>query len=147
MTETSYCHSVASYEDATKGFKYAYESCGRGLPSTESKIIDIQTGKLLPHDVEGELCVRGRHVFKGYWDEPEKTKETIDKHGWLHTGDIFSMDSKGYLYFKSRAKDIIIRGGANIYPAEIESYLCTHPSVQDAQCFGVFNGYKIKFCF
>ena len=137
MTETSYCHSVATYEDATKSFKYAYESCGRSMPSSETKVIDTHTGQIVPLGVEGELCIRGRHIIKGYWDEPVKTSETIDKNGWLHTGDIFTMDSKGYLYFKSRLKDLIIRGGANIYPAEIESFLCTHPSIADAQVFGV----------
>ena len=147
MTETSYCHTVATYEDATKGFKYAYESCGRGLPTTESKIINVKTGQIVPHDAEGELCVRGRHVIKQYWDEPEKTKETIDNDRWLHTGDMFTMDSKGYLYFKSRLKDIIIRGGANIYPAEIESYLATHPLVQDAQCFGVCQLFMLRLSF
>jgi fatty-acyl-CoA synthase len=138
MTETSYCHSVVTAEDERNGvFKLCYETCGRSLPYTEAKIIDVKTGQMQPHDVEGELCVRGKHVIKEYWDEPEKTKEAIDKDSWLHTGDIFSMGPMGHLFFKSRHKDIIIRGGANIYPAEIESYLCTHPLVSDAQAFGV----------
>lgn len=81
--------------------------------------------------------MRGVHKFKGYWNDPEKTAETIDENGWLKTGDIFSMDEQGYLYFKSRNKDMIIRGGANIYPSEIEAYLRTNPNILDAQVFGV----------
>lgn len=91
----------------------------------------------MPLNTDGELYVRGAHIFKSYWDDPEKTAETIDPSGWLKTGDVFSMDTDGYLYFKSRNKDIIIRGGANIYPSEVEVYLREHPSVLDAQVFGV----------
>lgn len=82
MTETSLCHSVVTVADEKKGFKYAYESVGRSIPYTESKIIDTKTGETLPHNVEGELCIRGRHVIKGYWDEPVKTTEAIDTNGW-----------------------------------------------------------------
>lgn len=82
MTETSLCHSISTVACKTKGTKYAYESCGRTIPYAESKIIDPETGHILPLDTDGELCVRGPHIFKEYWDEPEKTKEDKDKNGW-----------------------------------------------------------------
>lgn len=137
MTETSLCHSQTTRSDKLKGDVYAYESCGRGLPFTESKIVDVSTGRIQPLNTDGELHIRGPHIIKAYWEDPEKTADAIDKNGWLKTGDIFQMDSEGYLYFKSRNKDIIIRGGANIYPAEIETYLRTHPDIVGAEAFGV----------
>jgi fatty-acyl-CoA synthase len=137
MTETSLCHTVTTFQDEKKSFSYAFESVGRTLPFCESKIIDPKSGRMVPLNTDGELCVRGPHIIRGYWDEPEKSKETIDSNGWLKTGDIFSMDSNGYLFFKSRSKDVIIRGGANLYPAEIEAFLRTHSNIDDVQVFGV----------
>jgi fatty-acyl-CoA synthase len=102
----------------------------------ECKIID-QNGHLVPHDTDGEICLRGYNIFQGYWDEPAKTAETIDKNGWLKTGDIGSMDHNGCVFFKSRQKEIIIRGGVNIYPAEIESFMRTHPDILDCYAFGL----------
>ena len=83
------------------------------------------------------MCVRGPHIIRRYWKEVEKTNEAIDANGWLRTGDICQMDEEGYLYFKSRNKEVIIRGGANLYPAEIETFLRHHPEIIDAQVFGV----------
>jgi long-subunit acyl-CoA synthetase (AMP-forming) len=82
MTETSLCHSETCKTDVLRGDKYAYESCGRGLPYTESKIVDQSTGRIQPLNTDGELHIRGPHIIKKYWDEPEKTAETIDKNGW-----------------------------------------------------------------
>ena len=137
MTETSLCHTVTSVSDKYKSSKFAYESVGRPIPFTETKIINPATGQIMPLNTDGEILIRGPHVINEYWDEKEKTMEAIDKHGWLRTGDIGQMDEHGYIYFKSRNKDLIIRGGANLYPAEIESFIRTHPSIVDAQVFGV----------
>lgn len=137
LTETSLCHSLSNIYDKLKGPEYAYNSCGRTLPFMESKIVDPETGKIQPLNTEGELRVRGFHVFKGYWEDPEKTKEAVDSNGWFKTGDIMTMDKDGYLFFKSRIKDVIIRGGANIYPSEIEKFLTTHPNIIAAEAFGV----------
>jgi fatty-acyl-CoA synthase len=142
MTETSYCHSLNVYQDKFKSKRVAYESVGRPMPFSETKIVDPKTGEMVPLNQDGELMLRGPHIIREYWKDKEKTRETIDSKGWLRTGDVVSMDADGYLYFKSRNKDIIIRGGANLYPAEIESYLRTHPDIIDAQVFGVdFRNY------
>lgn len=82
MTETSLCHSMTTFSDKHKSFKHAYESVGRPIPHTETKIVDPQTGKTLPLNQDGELYVRGAHLFKGYWEDPEKTAETFDQNGW-----------------------------------------------------------------
>jgi fatty-acyl-CoA synthase len=137
MTETSLCHSVTVKTDKYKSVKQAYESIGRPIPFTETKIVDLATGHIVALNIDGELLVRGPHIIPEYWDEVDKTNESIDKKGWLKTGDVCSMDKDGYIYFKSRNKDIIIRGGANLYPAEIESFLRNHPSISDVQVFGV----------
>jgi fatty-acyl-CoA synthase len=115
--------------------KLAYGSLGQPFPYCEVKIVD-GAGNLAKVNTDGEICMRGYHIMKGYWDDPVKTAETIDKNGWLHTGDIGCMDENGYTFFKSRAKEVIIRGGVNIYPAEIESFLRTHDQIQDVYCFG-----------
>jgi fatty-acyl-CoA synthase len=83
MTETSLCHSVTVFYDEQKSHKYAYESIGRGIPYSETKVVDPESGRLVPLNTDGELHIRGPHVFAGYWDEPEKTSETIDKNKWL----------------------------------------------------------------
>lgn len=110
---------------------------GRPLAGVEVKICNPQTGEKLPPGVEGEICARGYNIMKGYYKMPEATAQTVDNDGWLHTGDIGVMDEKGYLSITCRIKDVIIRGGENIYPKEIETYLLTHPSVKDAQIVGV----------
>lgn len=110
---------------------------GRPLPHTEVKIVDPQTGQTLPPGVPGELCTRGYHVMKGYYKMPEQTAQAIDAEGWLHTGDIAVMDEEGYVNITGRLKDMIIRGGENIYPREIEEFLYTNPKILDVQVVGV----------
>jgi fatty-acyl-CoA synthase len=110
---------------------------GKPLPHVEVKIIDHQTGQPVLPGVQGELCTRGYHVMKGYYKMPEATREVIDEDGWLHTGDLAVMDENGYFRITGRLKDMIIRGGENIYPREIEEFLYTHPKVLDVQVVGV----------
>ncbi|MGE5551040.1 MAG: AMP-binding protein [Bacteroidota bacterium] len=110
---------------------------GRALPNVEVKIVDIDSGRDLPPGVQGELCTRGFHVMKGYYKMPEATAEAIDKDGWLHSGDLAVMGENGYCKITGRKKDMIIRGGENIYPREIEEFLYTHPKVMDVQVVGV----------
>ncbi|WP_110929717.1 AMP-binding protein [Bacillus massiliglaciei] len=112
-------------------------SVGRALPNVEVKIINPQTGREVPTGIQGELCTRGYHVMAGYYKNPEATKEAIDGEGWLHTGDLAEMDEKGYCKITGRLKDMIIRGGENIYPREIEEFLYGHPAVIDVQVIGV----------
>ena len=110
---------------------------GRALPDVEVKIVDIETGVTLPPGKQGELCTRGYHVMKGYYKMPEETSRAIDVEGWLHTGDLAIMDDHGYCKITGRIKNMIIRGGENIYPREIEEFLYTHPKVSDIQVYGV----------
>jgi fatty-acyl-CoA synthase len=110
---------------------------GRALPDVEVKIIDIETGAALPPGKQGELCTRGYLVMKGYYKMPEETARAIDQEGWLHTGDLAIMDENGYCKITGRIKNMIIRGGENIYPREIEEFLYTHPKVSDIQVYGV----------
>lgn len=117
------------------------ETIGRAMPQVEVKIIDPQTGAVLPVDHAGELCTRGFLVMMGYYDMPEATAATIDPDGWLHTGDLCTMDSRGYCRVTGRLKDMIIRGGENIYPREIEEVLYTHPEIAEVAVFGVPNTY------
>src|SRR6185436_5902798 len=102
---------------------------GKALPSTEMKISSLMDGTTLPLGEQGEVCTRGYMVMKGYDDEPEATVRAIDSEGWLHTGDVGLMRPDGYIHLTGRAKDMIIRGGENIYPREIEEFLYTHPKV------------------
>ncbi|MGD9506113.1 MAG: AMP-binding protein [Syntrophobacteraceae bacterium] len=110
---------------------------GRALPNVEVKIVDPGTGQDTPTDEQGELCTRGYHVMKGYYKMPEATAKAIDKDKWLHTGDLATMDEYGYCKITGRIKDMIIRGGENVYPREIEEFLYGHPKVQDVQVVGV----------
>jgi fatty-acyl-CoA synthase len=110
---------------------------GKALPDVEVKIVDTGTGETVPPGVQGELCTRGYHVMKGYYKNPEGTARAIDKDGWLHTGDLAIMDEEGYCKITGRIKDMIIRGGENIYPREIEEFLYTHPQIKDVQVVGV----------
>lgn len=109
---------------------------GRALDHTEIKLID-PSGELVPIGERGEICCRSKGVMQGYWQDPVKTAETIDDEGWLHSGDIGIMDEEGYVQIVGRSKELIIRGGENIYPREIEDRLYDHPAVQDAAVFGV----------
>lgn len=110
---------------------------GKALPGVECKIIDPETGKDMAPGKPGEFCARGYNVMKGYYNMPEATSATIDENGWLHTGDIAVVDEDGYYKITGRLKDMIIRGGENIYPKEIEEFLYTHPDVKDVQVVGV----------
>ncbi|WP_003542249.1 AMP-binding protein [Desulfotomaculum nigrificans] len=110
---------------------------GRTIPNVEAKILDPETGAECPPGVQGEICARGYNVMKGYYKMPEATAQAIDANGWLHTGDLGVMDHNGYFKITGRLKDMIIRGGENIYPREIEEFLYTHPLVKDVQVVGV----------
>ena len=110
---------------------------GRVLPNVELKIVDIESGAELPPGKQGELCTRGYLVMKGYYKMPEETAKAIDAQGWLHTGDLAVMDEHGYCKITGRIKNMIIRGGENIYPREIEEFLYTHPKISDIQVYGV----------
>lgn len=110
---------------------------GKALPNVEVKIVDPATGETVPPGVQGELCTRGYHVMKGYYNMPEATASAIDRDGWLHTGDLAVMDENGYCKITGRLKDMIIRGGENIYPREIEEFLYTNPKIKDVQVVGV----------
>jgi fatty-acyl-CoA synthase len=103
----------------------------------EVKVVDPVTGLTVPRNTAGELCTRGYSVMIGYWSQPDKTAEAVDAAHWMHTGDLAVMDSDGYLAITGRIKDMVIRGGENIYPREIEEFLYTHPDILDAQVIGV----------
>jgi fatty-acyl-CoA synthase len=106
-------------------------------PHLEVKIVDPATGLTVPRGEPGEFCTRGYSVMLGYWNEPDKTAEAIDAARWMHTGDLATMDEAGYLNIVGRIKDMVIRGGENVYPREIEEFLYTHPDIVDAQVIGV----------
>src|SRR5829696_5470304 len=110
---------------------------GRKLPDVEVKLVDVDTGEGVGPNEQGDLCTRGYHVMKGYYKMPDETEEVIDEEGWLHTGDLATMDEDGYVKITGRADDMIIRGGENIYPREIEEFLYTHPEISDVQVYGV----------
>ena len=114
------------------------ETVGRAGPHLEVKIVD-EEGRTVPIGTAGDICARGYAVMKGYWEDPERTAETIDTEGWLHSGDLGVMDEDGYVAVVGRLKDMIIRGGENIYPREIEEFLFTHPKIQDAKVIGVHD--------
>ncbi|WP_338754737.1 AMP-binding protein [Bacillus sp. FJAT-52991] len=113
------------------------ETVGRALPNVEVKIVEPGTNQEVPPMIQGELCTRGYHVMKGYYNNQDATHEAIDEEGWLHTGDLAVMDETGYIRITGRLKDMIIRGGENVYPREIEEFLYTHPKILDAQVIGV----------
>jgi fatty-acyl-CoA synthase len=110
---------------------------GRVLPHVEVKVVDPLSGLVVPRGEPGELCTRGYSVMLGYWNEPEKTAEAIDAARWMHTGDLAVMREDGYVEIVGRIKDMVIRGGENIYPREIEEFLHTHPDITDVQVIGV----------
>ena len=133
MTETSPITTQTATDDP---LEERVSTVGRVHPHAEAKVIGSD-GQTLPLGVQGEYCSRGYAVMLGYWDDAEKTAEAIDADGWMHSGDLATMDAKGYVRITGRIKDMIIRGGENIYPREIEEYLLSHPSIADAQVFGV----------
>jgi fatty-acyl-CoA synthase len=134
MTETS---PVSTQTAADDTLDQRVGSVGRVHPHVEIKIVDPDTGLTVPRGAPGELCTRGYSVMLGYWAEPDKTAQTIDAAGWMHTGDLAVMDDQGYANIVGRIKDMIIRGGENVYPREIEEYLYTHPDIVDVQVIGV----------
>jgi fatty-acyl-CoA synthase len=134
MTETS---PVSTQTRADDSLDRRVSTVGRVGPHLEVKVIDPETGRTVPRGTPGELCTRGYSVMIGYWSQPDKTAEAVDTAHWMHTGDLAVMDSDGYLAITGRIKDMVIRGGENIYPREIEEFLYTHPDILDAQVIGV----------
>jgi fatty-acyl-CoA synthase len=134
MTETS---PVSTQTTADDDMERRVSTVGRVHPHVEIKVIDPETGLVLPRGSHGELCTRGYSVMLGYWNEPDKTAEAIDAGRWMHTGDLAVMDEAGYLNIVGRIKDMVIRGGENIYPREVEEFLYTHPEIEDVQVIGV----------
>ncbi|WP_420891162.1 AMP-binding protein [Minwuia thermotolerans] len=133
MTETSPVSFQSAVDDP---LERRVSTVGRIQPHVECKVID-ENGETVAPGVQGELCTRGYSVMKGYWDEPERTAEAIDADGWMHTGDLATIDAEGYCNITGRVKDMLIRGGENVYPREIEEYLYRHPEISDVQVFGV----------
>ncbi|HEY3597793.1 MAG TPA: AMP-binding protein [Paraburkholderia sp.] len=131
------CCPYITHTRPDEPFERRAGSVGRPLPNTEVKIVDPASGQIVPIGAVGELCVRSYAVMHGYFDDPAATRRAIDAQGWLHTGDLGSMDAHGYCSIRGRLKDMIIRGGENIYPREIEDVLVTHPDVADAAVVGV----------
>ena len=117
--------------------EHRVSTIGKALPCTEMKIVSVLDGETVPAGEQGEVCARGYMVMKGYDDEPEATERAIDAEGWLHTGDLGLMREDGYIHLTGRAKDMIIRGGENVYPREVEEFLYTHPKVAEAQVVGI----------
>jgi fatty-acyl-CoA synthase len=134
QTEASPVCTQTTVDDS---IRHRVETVGRVLPGIEAKIVDPATGEELGPGQPGEFCTRGYHIMKGYYKMPEATEEAIDKDGWLHTGDLATVDKDGYYKIVGRIKDMIIRGGENIYPKEIEEFLYTHPDVLDVQVVGL----------
>jgi len=116
-------------------------TCGVPLPHTEVKVVDPTSGVTLPCGERGEICARGYLVMNGYYQMPEQTAAAIDAEGWLHTGDLATMDASGHINIVGRVKDMVIRGGENLFPAEIEEFLIRHPKVAEVQVLGVPDAY------
>jgi fatty-acyl-CoA synthase len=133
MTETSPVSFQTALDDPTEK---RVGTVGRVHPHVEARVVDDE-GRTVPRGVQGEVLVRGYLVMPGYWEDTEKTAEAIDSAGWMHTGDLGVMDDEGYLNITGRAKDMLIRGGENIYPREVEEFLYTHPDIQEVQVFGI----------
>ncbi|WP_433213340.1 AMP-binding protein [Microtetraspora malaysiensis] len=134
MTETSPVSTMTRRDD---GLARRTETVGRAMPHIEVKVVDPVSGLTLPRGETGELCTRGYSVMLGYWEQPDATAEAIDTARWMHTGDLAVMDAEGYVNIVGRIKDMVIRGGENIYPREIEEFLYTHPDITDVQVIGV----------
>jgi fatty-acyl-CoA synthase len=134
MTETSPVSTQTAPDD---DLERRVSTVGRVHPHVEVKVVDPDSGRVVPRGEPGELCTRGYSVMLGYWDDPERTAEAIDRGRWMHTGDLATMDAEGYVNIVGRIKDMIIRGGENVYPREVEEFLYTHPAIADAQVIGV----------
>jgi fatty-acyl-CoA synthase len=133
MTETSPVSFQSSYDDS---LERRVSTVGRVQPHLEVKIVD-EAGRIVPRGQPGELCTRGYSVMIGYWDDPERTAEALDQAGWMHTGDLATLDDEGFCNIVGRIKDMVIRGGENVYPREIEEFLYRHPAIQDVQVIGI----------
>jgi fatty-acyl-CoA synthase len=134
MTETSPASTMVRPDDT---LEHRCETVGEAMPHTEIKIVDPDSERTVGRGESGEFRTRGYLVMSGYWDEPERTAEAVDAGGWMHTGDLATMDDDGYIRIVGRIKDMIIRGGENVYPREIEEFLYGHPAVADVQVVGV----------
>ena len=133
MTETSPASFQSSVDDPVE---LRVSTIGLVHPHLEVKIVDVE-GRIVPRGVKGELLTRGYSVVLGYWGDEEKTRETIDAARWMHTGDLAVLDDRGFATIVGRSKDMVIRGGENIYPREVEEFLYRHPKILDVQCVGV----------
>jgi fatty-acyl-CoA synthase len=134
MTETSPVSTQTMTDDSLHN---RTATVGRAHPHVEIRIADPGTGETLERGATGEFCTRGYSVMQGYWNDPDKTAEAIDDEGWMHTGDLAVMDEDGYVNIVGRIKDMVIRGGENVYPREVEEFLYSHPDVADVQVIGV----------
>jgi fatty-acyl-CoA synthase len=133
MTETSPVSFQSHVDDP---LEKRVSTVGRIHPHVQVKIVDAQ-GRVVPRGTAGELLTRGYSVMRGYWDDPARTAEAVDEAGWMHTGDLAALDEEGFCRIVGRAKDMIIRGGENVYPREIEEFLYRHPKVRDVAVIGV----------
>jgi fatty-acyl-CoA synthase len=138
MTETSPISTQTAPDDPVEK---RVATVGRVHPHVEVKVVDPETGETVPRGTPGEQCTRGYSVMRGYWNDPGATAAAIDAEGWMHTGDLATMDDDGYVRIVGRIKDMIIRGGENIYPREIEEFLHALPAVADAHVIGVPSAY------
>jgi fatty-acyl-CoA synthase len=134
MTETSPVSTQTASDDP---IPKRVGTVGRVHPHVEIKVTGPDTGQVVARGSRGELCTRGYSVMSGYWNDPERTAEAIDADGWMHTGDLATMDEQGYVNIVGRIKDMVIRGGENVYPREIEEFLYSHPDIADVQVIGV----------
>ena len=134
QTETSPVSTFVRVDDT---LEHRCETVGQAMPHTEIKIVDPASGRVVPRGEPGEFCARGYLVMRGYWDDPERTGEAVDSGGWMHSGDLATLDEGGYVRIVGRIKDMVIRGGENVYPREIEEFLYTHPQIADVQVIGV----------
>jgi fatty-acyl-CoA synthase len=134
QTETSPVTTMVRVDDT---LEHRCETVGQVMPHVEIKVVDPATGRIQPRGEPGEFCARGYPVMRGYWNDPERTAESIDPAGWMHSGDLATIDDEGYVRIVGRIKDMVIRGGENIYPREIEEFLYTHPQIADVQVIGV----------
>jgi fatty-acyl-CoA synthase len=133
MTETSPLSFQSGLDDP---LERRVSTVGRIHPHVEVKIVDA-SGRIVPLGQQGELCTRGYSVMRGYYEDPERTREVLDDAGWMHTGDLATIDAEGYCNIVGRVKDMLIRGGENVFPREVEAFLQTHEKVQDVQVFGI----------
>jgi fatty-acyl-CoA synthase len=134
MTETAPVSTQTRREDS---LEHRVSTVGTVVPHVEIKIVDPETGITVPRNTVGELCTRGYSVMLGYWNDPKKTDEAVDAAGYMHTGDLATMDDQGFVRIVGRSKDMVIRGGENVYPREIEEFLHAHPEIADVQVIGV----------